>query len=353
MYDSVMVNNERILITGVAGFIGFSVTRELLKNSDCLIVGIDNMNDYYDINLKLDRLKILQKNSNFNFVQETISNKAALMGIFEKYKPQTVLHFAAQAGVRHSIEQPDIYIESNVIGFYNMLEACRYHNVEHLIFASSSSVYGANKKTPYSIMDPVDHPVSLYAATKKTDELLAYSYSKLFNIATTGLRFFTVYGPYGRPDMAYFKFTDKLLKGEDIELYNYGKCMRDFTYIDDVVTGIIKVAKKLPERDENGAQYALYNIGNNHPEKLLEFVETLQQELKKAGILPVDYSLNRHIKLVDMQPGDVEVTYADVTELQRDFGYSPTTTLQEGLRAFANWYRNYYLTKGEVMNDSC
>ena len=338
-----ILDSKKILITGVAGFIGSSLAKALLKKySKIQIIGIDNLNEYYDIRLKKHRLIELEKYTNFIFVKDNIANKKSVMEIFERYKPEIVVNLAAQGGVRYSIKEPDIYIESNVIGFYNILEACRYNRVEHLVYASSSSVYGANKKIPYSVGDSVDHPISLYAATKKTDELMAYTYSKLFDIPSTGLRFFTVYGPAGRPDMAYYKFTDKLVNGEDIEIYNYGKCKRDFTYIDDVVLGIINVLNKKPDKDENGVAYKIYNIGNNHPESLLDFVDILQQELKHAGVIPLTYNFEEHKKFVPMQPGDEEMSYADITDLEKDFGYRPQTTLREGLKVFAKWYKDYY-----------
>lgn len=335
--------NKAILITGVAGFIGSSLTDRLLKENEQInVIGIDNLNEYYDISLKTARLERLKEYNNFVFVQDTIANKNNVMNIFEKYHPDIVVNLAAQAGVRYSIDHPDVYIESNVVGFYNVLEACRYYKVEHLVYASSSSVYGANKKIPYSTGDFVDHPVSLYAATKKSDELFAYTYANLYDIPCTGLRFFTVYGPFGRPDMAYFKFTNKLINGECIELYNYGNCKRDFTYIDDIVTGIVKVICKTPDEDSNGVPYRIYNIGNSRPESLIDFLEILHQQLRKVGMLPEKYELERHIKLVPMQPGDVEITYADVSDLERDFGYVPKTSLDVGLGEFAKWYKAYY-----------
>ena len=318
------------------------------------VIGIDNMNDYYDVHLKEVRLKELSAHPSFAFVKGSIADKAVMEDIFEKYKPQVVVSLAAQAGVRYSITNPDAYIESNLIGFYHILEACRhsYDNgaagVEHLVYASSSSVYGSNKKVPYSTEDKVDNPVSLYAATKKSNELLAHAYSKLYNIPSTGLRFFTVYGPAGRPDMAYFGFTNKLLEGKTIQIFNYGNCKRDFTYIDDIVEGVIRVMRKAPDRamGEDGLPlppYAVYNIGNNQPENLLDFVTILQEELIRAGVLPEDYDFEAHKELVPMQPGDVPVTYADTSALERDFGFKPSTSLREGLRKFAQWYREFYM----------
>ncbi len=346
---------QTILITGAAGFIGSNLAKRLLvENENILIVGIDNMNDYYDVYLKEYRLKELEQFSNFIFVKADISDKAVVQVLFQIYKPNMVINLAAQAGVRYSIVNPDAYIKSNLDGFYNILEACRhsYDNgesgVEHLVYASSSSVYGANKKVPYSTEDRVDNPVSLYAATKKSDELLAHAYAKLYNIPCTGLRFFTVYGPAGRPDMAYFGFTNKLRAGEKIQIYNYGNCKRDFTYIDDIVEGIVRVMKKAPERrvGEDGLPvppYAVYNIGNNQPENLLDFVDILQQELVSAGVLPKDYDFEKHKELVPMQPGDVPVTYADTSALECNFGFKPNTSLRDGLRAFAQWYKKFYM----------
>ena len=335
-------------ITGVAGFIGSNLAKKILnEEKDIKVVGIDNMNDYYDVNIKKFRLEEINRFENFTFIEGNIADRELINKIFEEYKPQIVVNLAAQAGVRYSITNPDVYIESNIIGFYNILEACRYNPVEHLVYASSSSVYGSNKKVPYSIEDKVDNPVSLYAATKKSNELLAHSYSKLYNIPSTGLRFFTVYGPAGRPDMAYFGFTNKLIKGEKIQIFNYGNCKRDFTYIDDIVEGICRVIKKAPEKKvgEDGLPvppYAIYNIGNSHPENLLEFVTILQEELVRAGVLPEDYDFESHKELVPMQPGDVPITYADTTPLERDFGFKPSTSLREGLRKFAEWYKEYY-----------
>ena len=343
------LKGKTIFVTGAAGFIGSNLCNALLKKEDIkLIVGIDNMNDYYDVNLKEYRLKELVSYNNFKFVKGSIADKALIDNIFNEYKPDIVVNLAAQAGVRYSITNPDAYIESNMLGFYNILEACRhsYDNgakgVEHLVYASSSSVYGTNKKIPYSTQDKVDNPVSLYAATKKSNELFAHAYSKLYNIPSTGLRFFTVYGPAGRPDMAYFGFTNKLLKGETIQIFNYGNCKRDFTYIDDIVTGVVNVMKKTPDPNENGVRYKVYNIGNNQPENLLDFVDILQQELVNAEVLPKDYDFEAHKELVPMQPGDVEITYADVDELVNDFGFKPNTSLREGLRRFAKWYKEFY-----------
>ncbi len=345
----VHLKGKCILVTGVAGFIGYYLSKRLLEEEGTsMIIGIDNMNDYYDVTLKEYRLNKLLNFSNFKFIQGNISDKDLMLSIFDESRPDVVVNLAAQAGVRYSIDHPDIYIESNLIGFYNILECCRYYPVEHLIYASSSSVYGSNKKVPYSTEDKVDNPVSLYAATKKSDELLAHAYSKLYDIPMTGLRFFTVYGPAGRPDMAYFSFTNKLLAGEKIQIFNYGNCERDFTYIDDIVEGVYRVMQKAPDREtgEDGlpiSPYALYNIGNNHPENLLEFVDILQQELIHAGVLPEDYDFEIHKELVPMQPGDVPVTYADTSALERDFGYKPTTPLRDGLRKFAEWYKEFYL----------
>lgn len=352
---NVSLEKKTVLITGAAGFIGSNLALALLKILEKIrIVGLDNMNDYYDVSLKEYRLKQIQdlaaeqKESNFIFIKGNIADKNLVQDVFRKYQPQIVVNLAAQAGVRYSITNPDAYIESNLIGFYNILEACRHSydedtlGVEHLIYASSSSVYGSNKKIPYSTEDKVDNPVSLYAATKKSNELLAYAYSKLYNIPSTGLRFFTVYGPAGRPDMAYFGFTNKLLAGETIQIFNYGNCKRDFTYIDDIVTGILEVMQCAPVPDEDGVQYKIYNIGNQHPENLLDFVRILEEELKRAGVLSEDYDFEAHTKLVGMQPGDVEVTYADTSELEKDFGFKPSTELREGLRKFAEWYKEFY-----------
>ena len=332
--------NKTILITGVAGFIGSNLTKKLLSDMDKIkIIGLDNMNDYYDVRLKEARISEISDKDNFIFIKGDFSDKELVFSIFKKYSPSVIVHLGAQAGVRYSISNPDTYIESNLIGFYNILEGCRNYPVEHLVYASSSSVYGANQKIPYSTEDKVDCPVSLYAATKKSNELMAHAYSKLYNIPATGLRFFTVYGPAGRPDMAYFGFTDKLLQGEKIQIFNYGKCKRDFTYI---------VMKGAPER-ENGADglpvppYAVYNIGNSKPENLLDFVQILQEELVRAGVLPKDFDFDAHKELVPMQAGDVPVTYADTSALERDFGYKPDTSLREGLRKFAEWYKEFYM----------
>ncbi len=346
--------NKKVLITGVAGFIGANLASRLLRGYDSIhIIGIDNMNDYYDVALKEYRLRqineLLEKVSGkFEFVKGNIADKDVIEKLFAEYQPDVVVNLAAQAGVRYSIENPDAYIEANLIGFYNILEACRhsYDNdskgVEHLVYASSSSVYGSNKKVPYSTTDKVDNPVSLYAATKKSNELLAHAYSKLYGIPSTGLRFFTVYGPAGRPDMAYFGFTNKLVHNELIKIFNYGNCKRDFTYIDDIVKGIEEVMERSPLPNEDGVRYKVYNIGNNHPENLLDFVEILQDELKRAEVLPADYDFEAHKQLVGMQPGDVEVTYADTSELEADFGFKPHTPLREGLRRFAEWYKEFY-----------
>ena len=346
---AVSLDNKVILVTGAAGFIGSNLCKVLFEQTSVKqIIGIDNMNDYYDVTLKETRVKDLLIYDNFVFIKGSIADKALVEEVFQKYQPEIVVNLAAQAGVRYSITNPDAYIESNLIGFFNILEACRhsYDNgakgVEHLVYASSSSVYGTNKKIPYSTEDKVDNPVSLYAATKKSNELMAHAYSKLYNIPSTGLRFFTVYGPAGRPDMAYFGFTNKLLKGEKIQIFNYGNCKRDFTYIDDIVTGVVNVMKKAPEPNENGVPYKVYNIGNNQPENLLDFVDILQQELIRAEVLPQDYDFEAHRELVPMQPGDVEMTYADVDELVKDFGFKPSTSLRDGLRKFAEWYKSYY-----------
>ena len=337
------------LITGVAGFIGSNLAKKVLKeNSEIQIVGLDNLNEYYDIKIKESRLEELKQNKNFIFIKGNLADKETVENIFKEYNPEIVVNLAAQAGVRYSITNPDAYIESNIIGFYNILEGCRNYPVEHLVYASSSSVYGSNKKVPYATSDKVDNPVSLYAATKKSNELFAHSYSKLYNIPSTGLRFFTVYGPAGRPDMAYFGFTNKLINGAKIQIFNYGNCMRDFTYIDDIVEGIIRVMNKAPEK-KNGEDglpvppYALYNIGNNNPENLLDFVSILQEELVRAGVLPEDYDFEAHKELVPMQPGDVPVTYADTTPLEKDFGFKPSTSLRDGLRKFAEWYKAFYM----------
>jgi UDP-glucuronate 4-epimerase len=347
------LENKTVFITGIAGFIGSYLALELLKKESTInLVGVDSITDYYDISLKEERLKNLEKYNNFHFIKGNIANKELINKIFSKYKPNIVVNLAAQAGVRYSITNPDAYIESNLIGFYNILEACRHSNpqVEHLVYASSSSVYGSNKKIPYSTDDKVDNPVSLYAATKKSNELMAHAYSKLYNIPSTGLRFFTVYGPAGRPDMAYFGFTNKLRKGEKIQIFNFGNCKRDFTYIDDIVEGVIRVMQHAPERQtgEDGLPippYKVYNIGNNQPENLLDFVTILQKELVRAKVLPEDYDFESHKELVPMQPGDVPITYADTTPLEQDFGFKPSTSLRDGLRAFAEWYATYYNKK--------
>jgi nucleoside-diphosphate-sugar epimerase len=358
--QNIELTHKTILITGAAGFIGSYLVLELLKTqSPIQLIGIDNVNDYYDVSIKEWRLSEIEKcakehpDSQWTFIRGNIADKALINSLFGDYKPDIVVNLAAQAGVRYSITNPDVYIESNLVGFYNILEACRhsYDNgekgVEHLVYASSSSVYGSNKKVPYSTDDKVDNPVSLYAATKKSNELLAHAYSKLYNIPSTGLRFFTVYGPAGRPDMAYFGFTNKLRRGETIQIFNYGNCKRDFTYVDDIVEGVKRVMAKAPEK-KNGEDglpippYAVYNIGNNQPENLLDFVDILQQELVRAGVLPADYDFESHKELVPMQPGDVPVTYADTSALERDFGFKPSTSLRDGLRKFAQWYKEFY-----------
>jgi len=338
----------KILITGAAGFIGSFLSKKLLETTKHEVFGLDNLNDYYDISLKENRLRMLLPFQKFSFIKGDISDKAFIENIFSKNQFDVVVNLAAQAGVRYSITNPEAYIQSNIIGMFNILEACRHFPVKHLVYASSSSVYGGNTKVPFSTDDKVDNPVSLYAATKKSDELLAHAYSKLYNIPTTGLRFFTVYGPMGRPDMAYFSFTNKLIKGETIEIFNYGNCKRDFTFVDDIVDGIIKVINKAPSKKngEDGlpiAPYKIYNIGNNNPENLLDFVQILSEELIRANVLPKSYDFESHKKLVAMQKGDVPVTYADVSELERDFGYKPSTSLRNGLRKFAEWYYSYYL----------
>lgn len=343
------LEGKTVLVTGAAGFIGSNLALRLLDEVKGIrVVGIDSMNDYYDVRIKEERLKRLETSGCFTMKFGSIADKALIDRIFDEYHPQVVVNLAAQAGVRYSITNPGAYIESNLIGFYNILEACRHNGVEHLVYASSSSVYGSNKKVPYSTDDKVDNPVSLYAATKKSNELMAHAYSKLYNIPSTGLRFFTVYGPAGRPDMAYFGFTDKLVKGETIKIFNYGNCKRDFTYVDDIVEGVIRVMQHAPEK-KNGEDglpippYKVYNIGNNQPENLLDFVTILQEELVRAGVLPEDYDFEAHKELVPMQPGDVPVTYADTTPLEEDFGFKPSTPLREGLRMFAEWYREFVL----------
>ena len=350
----VELSGKNILVTGAAGFIGANLVKQILARAEnAVVIGIDNMNDYYDVNLKKARLKEIADNSSFVFIKGNIADKELITDVFERYRPQIVVNLAAQAGVRYSIINPDAYIESNLIGFYNILEACRHsydggkEGVEHLVYASSSSVYGSNKKVPYSTDDRVDNPVSLYAATKKSNELLAHAYSKLYDIPSTGLRFFTVYGPMGRPDMAYFGFTDKLRAGQTIQIFNYGNCKRDFTYVDDIVEGVVRVMRKAPDRrqgDDGLPQppHKVYNIGNSQPESLLSFIDILQQELVRAGVLGQDYDFEEHKELVPMQPGDVPVTYADVSELERDFGFKPCTSLHDGLRKFAEWYKDYY-----------
>lgn len=349
--NKIELNNKTILITGSSGFIGSFLCKRLLNEyNNIKIIGLDNMNSYYDVSLKEYRLNELFKYNNYTFIKGNLADKELINKIFNEYKPEIVVNLAAQAGVRYSITNPDTYIESNIIGFYNILEACRNHPVEHLVYASSSSVYGGNKKVPFSTDDKVDNPVSLYAATKKSNELLAHCYSKLYNIPSTGLRFFTVYGPAGRPDMAYFGFTNKLIKGEKIQIFNYGNCKRDFTYVDDIVEGIIRVMQGAPEK-KNGEDglpippYAVYNIGNSNPENLLNFVEILQEELIRAGVLPKDYDFESHKELVPMQPGDVPVTYADTTPLEKDYGFKPSTDLRTGLRKFAEWYKEFYIDK--------
>lgn len=351
----ISLDKKTVLVTGAAGFIGANLVSELLKTEkETNIVGIDNMNDYYDVSIKEYRLREIEENAKdsarWTFVKGDISDKKTIDDIFEKYHPEIVVNLAAQAGVRYSITNPDVYIQSNLIGFYNILEACRHNNVEHLVYASSSSVYGSNKKVPYSTQDKVDNPVSLYAATKKSNELMAHAYSKLYDIPTTGLRFFTVYGPAGRPDMAYFSFTNKLIKGEKIQIFNFGNCKRDFTYVDDIVTGVKHILPAPPARKtgDDGLPeppYKIYNIGNNSPENLLDFVDTLQKELVKAGVLPEDYDFDAHKELVPMQAGDVPVTYADTSDLERDFGFKPSTPLQKGLENFAKWYYDFYMIK--------
>ena len=352
--EKINLENKTILVTGAAGFIGSNLVKRLLKEvAKATIIGIDNMNDYYDVSLKEFRLREIDTmieqgcGCEWTFVKGDIADKTLIDDIFDKNRPQVVVNLAAQAGVRYSITNPDAYIQSNLIGFYNILEACRHWPVEHLVYASSSSVYGSNKKVPYSTDDKVDNPVSLYAATKKSNELMAHAYSKLYNIPSTGLRFFTVYGPAGRPDMAYFGFTNKLRKGETIQIFNYGNCMRDFTFVDDIVEGVVRIMRGAPEKKtgEDGLPlppYAVYNIGNNQPENLLTFVDILQQELIRAGVLPEDYDFEAHKELVAMQPGDVPTTFADTSALERDYGFKPSTSLRDGLRAFAQWYKEFY-----------
>ena len=341
--------NRTIFVTGASGFIGSNLCKRILKeDSECKVIGLDNMNDYYDVRIKVARLNELSGYSNYTFIKGNLADKKLIDSIFSQYHPSIVVNLGAQAGVRYSITNPDAYIESNMLGFYNILEACRNYPVEHLVYASSSSVYGSNKKVPYSTDDKVDNPVSLYAATKKSNELMAHAYSKLYNIPSTGLRFFTVYGPAGRPDMAYFGFTNKLVNGDTIKIFNYGNCKRDFTYIDDIVEGVIRVMNKAPEK-KNGEDglpippYAIYNIGNSNPENLLDFVQILSEELVRAGVLPEDYDFEAHKELVAMQPGDVPVTYADTSALERDFGFKPHTPLREGLRKFGEWYKEFYM----------
>lgn len=346
--QSVQLEQKTILVTGAAGFIGANLVKRICQEvPSATVIGIDNMNAYYDVALKEFRLQELMAYPAFTFVKGNIADKTLITGLFQEYKPDVVVNLAAQAGVRYSITNPDAYMESNLIGFFNILEACRHNPVEHLVYASSSSVYGSNKKVPYSTDDPVDHPVSLYAATKKSNELMAHAYAKLYNIPSTGLRFFTVYGPAGRPDMAYFGFTNKLVNGETIKIFNYGNCKRDFTYVDDIVEGVVRVMKNAPDKKtgEDGLPvppYAVYNIGNQNPENLLDFVQILSEELVRAGVLPEDYDFEAHKELVPMQPGDVPVTYADTSALERDFGYRPSTDLRTGLRKFAQWYAAFY-----------
>lgn len=341
--------NKTIFVTGASGFIGSNLCKRILKEDpECKVIGLDNMNDYYDVRIKDARLNELSGYLNYTFIKGNLADKELIDSIFSQYRPSIVVNLGAQAGVRYSITNPDAYIESNMLGFYNILEACRNYPVEHLVYASSSSVYGSNKKVPYSTDDKVDNPVSLYAATKKSNELMAHAYSKLYNIPSTGLRFFTVYGPAGRPDMAYFGFTNKLVNGDTIKIFNYGNCKRDFTYVDDIVEGVIRVMNKAPEK-KNGEDglpippYAIYNIGNSNPENLLDFVQILSEELVRAGVLPEDYDFEAHKELVAMQPGDVPVTYADTSALERDFGFKPHTPLREGLRKFAEWYKEFYM----------
>ena len=346
---NINLNEKVVLVTGAAGFIGANLVKRLLNEfAGVKVVGIDSITDYYDVRLKYERLEeFTQYGSRFVFIRDSIANKEAVNSLFVTYKPQVVVNLAAQAGVRYSLVNPDAYIESNIIGFYNILEACRFHEVEHLVFASSSSVYGNNKKIPYSVEDKVDNPISFYAATKKSNELMVHAYSKLYNIPSTGLRFFTVYGPCGRPDMAYFSFTEKLLRGETIQIFNYGNCKRDFTYVDDIVEGVVRIMQHAPERElgEDGlpiSPYKIYNIGNNNPENLLDFIQILQEELVRAEVLPCGYDFEAHKELVPMQPGDVPITYADTSTLERDFGFKPQTSLRDGLRKFVEWYKEFY-----------
>ena len=348
MSDTINFENKTIFVTGASGFIGANLVKRILTSEpSAKVIGLDSMNDYYDVRIKEARLAELQQFSDYTFVKGNLADKALITSIFEQYHPEIVVNLGAQAGVRYSITNPDAYIESNMIGFYNILEACRHYPVEHLVYASSSSEYGSNNKVPYSTDDKVDNPVSLYAATKKSNELMAHAYSKLYNIPSTGLRFFTVYGPAGRPDMAYFGFTNKLRDGKTIQIFNYGNCKRDFTYVDDIVEGVVRVMKKPPEKKtgEDGLPvppYAVYNIGNSNPENLLDFVQILSEELVRAGVLPADYDFDAHKELVPMQPGDVPITYADTSALERDFGFKPHTPLREGLRKFAEWYKEFY-----------
>ncbi len=348
MSDTINFENKTIFVTGASGFIGANLVKRILTSEpSAKVIGLDSMNDYYDVRIKEARLAELQQFPAYTFVKGNLADKALITSIFEQYHPEIVVNLGAQAGVRYSITNPDAYIESNMIGFYNILEACRHYPVEHLVYASSSSVYGSNKKVPYSTDDKVDNPVSLYAATKKSNELMAHAYSKLYNIPSTGLRFFTVYGPAGRPDMAYFGFTNKLREGKTIQIFNYGNCKRDFTYVDDIVEGVVRVMKKPPEKKtgEDGLPvppYAVYNIGNSNPENLLDFVQILSEELVRAGVLPADYDFDAHKELAPMQPGDVPITYADTSALERDFGFKPHTPLREGLRKFAEWYKEFY-----------
>lgn len=354
MKTKIDFNNKVILVTGAAGFIGANLVLRLIREAEgCTIIGVDNLNDYYDVNLKHYRLGWMEEavkdsSCTWQLIKGSTADKELVDGLFEKYKPSVVVNLAAQAGVRYSIDHPDVYIESNIIGFYHILEACRHYPVEHLVYASSSSVYGGNKKVPFSVEDKVDHPVSLYAATKKSDELLAHAYSKLYDIPSTGLRFFTVYGPAGRPDMFYYSATCKLIAGEKIKIFNYGKCKRDFTYIDDIVEGVVRVMQGAPKKTTGGdglpiAPYAVYNIGGGHPENLLDFIGVLQDELVRTGLLPQDDDFEAHRELVGMQPGDVPVTYADCSALESDYGFRPQTDIRHGLRAFAEWYRDYHV----------